>query len=51
MSKRSWKIEMAKSGDTLSGIASKFGTTVDNLVRKNSIKNKNLIYAGQVLKI
>ena len=40
-----------KSGDTLSGIASKFGTTVDNLVKKNGIKNKNLIYAGQVLKI
>lgn len=40
-----------KSGDTLSGIASKFGTTVDNLVKKNGIKNKNLIYAGQILKI
>lgn len=40
-----------KSGDTLSGIAAKFGTSVDALVKKNGIKNKNLIYAGQVLKI
>ena len=33
-------------GDTLSGIAQKFGTTVNNLVRLNYIKNPNLIYAG-----
>lgn len=40
-----------KSGDTLSGIAKKYKTTVDALVKKNNIKNKNLIYVGQVLKI
>lgn len=39
------------SGDTLSGIAAKTGTTVDALVSLNGIANKNLIYPGQVLKL
>lgn len=38
-------------GDTLSAIASHFGTTVANLVSLNGIKNPNLIYTGQVLRI
>ena len=42
---------VVKSGDTLSGIAQRFGTTVDSLVKKNNIENPNLIYPGQVLKI
>lgn len=40
-----------KPGDTLSSIATKYGVTVDYLVQKNSIKNPNVIYPGQVLKI
>ena len=40
-----------KSGDTLSGIASKYGTTYQELARINNIENPNLIYPGQVLKI
>ena len=40
-----------KSGDTLSEIAQKYNTTVDSLVSKNGIKDKNKIYPGQVLKI
>ena len=40
-----------KAGDTLSAIAKKYNTTVDALVKKNNIKNKNLISVGQVLKI
>lgn len=40
-----------KSGDTLSGIAAKYGTTVAKLKKANSIKNANLIYVGQVIKI
>lgn len=40
-----------KSGDTLTSIAAKYGTSVAALVRLNDIKNKNLIYVGQVLKI
>lgn len=40
-----------KSGDTLSEIAQKFGTTVSKLAQLNNIKNVNLIYAGQTIKI
>lgn len=40
-----------QSGDTLGGIAAKFGTTVAALASLNNISNVNLIYAGQVLKI
>ena len=39
------------SGDTLWSIAKRFNTTVDELVRLNNIKNRDLIYVGQVLKI
>lgn len=38
-------------GDTLSKIAKVNGTTVDTLIKLNEIKNKNLIYAGQVIKL
>lgn len=41
---------IVKSGDTLSGIAYKLGTTVNNLRSGNNIGNPNLIYVGQVLK-
>jgi len=40
-----------KKGDTLSEIAQKYGTTVNELVKLNNIKNPNLIYVGQKLKI
>ena len=40
-----------KRGDTLSGIAKKYGTTYQEIARKNGIKNPNLIYAGQKLLI
>lgn len=39
------------SGETLSSIARKLGTSVGELVRKNSITNPNVIYSGQKLKI
>lgn len=39
------------AGDTLSAIAKKYGTTVNQLVALNNIANPNLIYVGQVLKI
>ena len=40
-----------KEGDTLSAIASKYNTTVENLVAINGISNPNLISVGQVLKL
>ncbi|RGC24847.1 LysM peptidoglycan-binding domain-containing protein [Hungatella hathewayi] len=40
-----------KSGDTLSEIAAKYGTTYQHLADINGISNPNVIYAGQVLKI
>lgn len=40
-----------KKGDTLSGIAKKYETTVSQLVSWNSIKNPNLIYPGQKLRV
>lgn len=41
------KSYIVKRGDTLSGIAYKYGTTVNKLVRLNGIKNPNLIFIGQ----
>jgi len=38
-------------GDSLSGIASRFGTTTRNLMSANGITNANMIRAGQVLKL
>ena len=40
-----------KSGDTLSEIAMKYGTTYQELARINNIANPNVIYPGQVIKI
>ena len=36
-----------KSGDTLSKIASNYGTNINQLCNWNNIQNPNLIYAGQ----
>lgn len=40
-----------KKGDTLSGIASRYGTTYQKIAKDNGIANPNLIYPNQVLKI
>lgn len=40
-----------KSGDTLSGIASRYGTTYQKIARLNGISNPNRIYVGQKLRI
>lgn len=42
-------IYTVKRGDTLWGISRKFGTTVENLVKLNSVRNPNLIYVGEKL--
>ncbi len=38
-------------GDTLFKIAQKYNTTVDELVKLNEIKDPNLIFPGQILKL
>lgn len=40
-----------RAGDTLSGIAARYGTTWQHLQQINGIRNANLIHVGQVLRI
>ena len=40
-----------QSGDTLSGIANKFGTNYESLASLNNISNPNRIYVGQTLNL
>lgn len=40
-----------RSGDTLSGIASTFGTTVDVLTKLNDIKDASSLRIGQILRL
>ncbi|WP_225887940.1 LysM peptidoglycan-binding domain-containing protein [Myxococcus xanthus] len=40
-----------RPNDTLSGLAARFGTTVEKLARDNNITNPDLIYAGNTLRI
>lgn len=40
-----------QAGDTLSGIAARYGTTYIELARKNGIGNPNLIFPGQIIRI
>lgn len=40
-----------RSGNTLSEIALTFGTTINEIAGLNGIRNVNLIYPGEVLKI
>lgn len=44
-------IYIVKKGDTLSQIALRFNTTVSELARLNNIRNVNLIYIGQIIRI
>lgn len=45
------KIYVVKKGDTLSGIAEKYGTTYQKLATYNGIANPNVIRVGQKIKI
>lgn len=47
--KSSGKTHRVTYGDTLSKIATKYGTTVNNLVALNGIKDKNIIFVGQII--
>lgn len=44
-------VYIVKSGDTLSGIAAKYGTTYQKLAAYNNISNPNLIVVGQKILI
>lgn len=46
-----YTIYVVKAGDTLNKIAAKYGTTAKRLGEINGIKNINLIYVGQQIKI
>lgn len=40
-----------KAGDTVSGLAAKYGTTITKIVVLNNLKNPNKIYVGQKLRV
>ena len=40
-----------QSGDTLSGIAAKYGTSYQKVAQLNGISNPNVIYVGQRLRV
>ena len=40
-----------RSGDNLTKIARQYGTTVNQIAKWNNIKNVNLIYPGQKLRV
>ncbi len=40
-----------KNGDTLSGIAAQYGTTYQELAKRNGIADPNRIYAGQEIRV
>lgn len=42
---------VVRYGDTLSGIARRYSTTVSQLAAANGIENPDLIYAGEVLTV
>lgn len=44
-------VYIVKSGDSLSGIAAKYGTTYQALAKYNNISNPNIIKVGQKIKI
>lgn len=44
-------IHVVQSGETLSGIASKYGTTYQTLASLNGLANPNYIYVGQQLNV
>lgn len=45
------KVYVVKKGDTLIKIANKYGTTYQKLAKDNNIKDPNIIYVGQKIKI
>jgi membrane-bound lytic murein transglycosylase D len=48
---QSYAVHRVRSGETLSGIARRHGTSVSAIVRANNLRSRNRIYKGQRLKI
>ncbi|MBI5928958.1 MAG: LysM peptidoglycan-binding domain-containing protein [Chloroflexi bacterium] len=46
-----WPVMVVSSGDTLSGIAERTGSTVETLVQANCLLNADAIFAGQQLRV
>lgn len=44
-------VHVVRAGETLSGIATKYSTTYQNLATLNGLSNPNYIYTGQQLKV
>ncbi len=44
-------VHVVRPGETLAGIAWRYGVTVDRLVQANGLRSANLIYVGQQLRI
>lgn len=42
---------VVQPGDTIWSIASRFGVTVDAIMRANNLSSPNMIYVGQTLRI
>lgn len=51
MAARAVKYHVIKEGETLSGIASRYGTTIAKLQSWNGISNPDLIYAGSRIRV
>jgi len=45
------RVHTVRRGETLSGIAAKYGVSLSSLVKANNIANPNFIYIGQQLRI
>ncbi len=45
------RVHVVQTGETLSGIAARYGTTVQALVTENKLANPDLIVAGQRLRL
>lgn len=45
------KYHVVQKGDTLWGISMKYGVSVDRLVERNGIKDRNRIYVGQKINL
>jgi Membrane proteins related to metalloendopeptidases len=47
----STSVHIVRKGDTLSGIAAKYGTTVSKLCSLNGISRKSILRLGQRIKL